>query len=183
MQWVIFNIAPILRLEVTIREWQSPSFSDQTFENDKDDESCEHYQFKQDSYHCAEAWRCTLLIYIERVFKWNRTDSPPQSIYRLARKTLDHVRCCRRSSLIQKQLLLPVFLAGCELTDLDAQELVRSYCTWWTEKSHYEMFQTAGSLLEDIWTRRSETFWWGVVVDEKTKSSTHTANPISYLFG
>jgi Fungal specific transcription factor domain len=183
MEWVTFNMAPILKLETSIRKWTSPSFSDNTFEDAKDGESYESYQFMQDSYHCAEAWRCTLLIYIERVFKWDRTDSAPQKIHRLARRIIDHVRCCRRSSLIQKQLLLPVFLAGSELTDPDAQELVRGYCAWWTEKSHYEMFQTVGALLEHIWKRRSNTFWWGVAVDEKTKASSSPTNQIRYLFG
>ncbi|KAH7047634.1 hypothetical protein B0J12DRAFT_667656 [Macrophomina phaseolina] len=51
---------------------------------------------RQDRHHSAEAWRFALLLYIERVFKWNRTGPPSSILGLLARKTLNHVWSCRR---------------------------------------------------------------------------------------
>lgn len=184
MKWASFNLAPVQQLEDSLKAWTSLRFSDLTLsEETNKGETYQDYQIRHDSHHCAEAWRFTLLLYIQRVFKWDRTHSPSPIIYRLARKVLDHVRCCRNTSLIQKQLLIPVFLAGSELSDIDAQEVARSYCAWWTEKSRYKMFETAGVVLEEMWKSRTETSWWGSYLDEQRMSLEYSASQVNYLFG
>jgi hypothetical protein len=77
--------------------------------------------YRQDLHHCAEAWRYGLLLYIEKVFKWrhnkdnnnnnngrsstsaNTQTAKPQTqqtlmLSFLARKTLNNVSACRRTS-------------------------------------------------------------------------------------
>ncbi|KAJ0421678.1 hypothetical protein BJY00DRAFT_311979 [Aspergillus carlsbadensis] len=163
-------------------------------------EELAHY--RQDLHHCAEAWRYGLLLYIERVFKWRHSrdstttttkprNQPPQQTLMLsflARKTLNNVTACRRTSssnrntntntnttstnlMLQKQLLLPVFLAGCETTDETLRQEAREYCIWWSEETGYDMFLTAAALLEEVWNcgARDSGSWWGGVIDGKTK--------------
>ncbi|KAI9927546.1 hypothetical protein MW887_003164 [Aspergillus wentii] len=131
MEWLTFNMTPIIAIEQKIMNWTNnhvlPS-------NDTDTDSEETFHAHQDRHHCAEAWRYTLLIYIERVFKWERQQHRPRCMPRLVRMTLDHVRSCRRTSQTQKQLLLPVFLAGSETADKDMQGFVKDYCRYWGEK-------------------------------------------------
>ncbi|CAK7209052.1 hypothetical protein SBRCBS47491_000306 [Sporothrix bragantina] len=159
--------------------------------------------YRLDLYHCAEAWRYALLIYIERVFKWqNRkwqaerrrrrkegvrpgsfddddTTSEEEEeeekdsaslLQFLARRTLNHVTSCRRTTFVQKQLMLPVFLAGAEIRDAGLRNDARNYCVWWGSKTRYNMFVTARALLEEVWRRgESEDLWWGDVFDQKGK--------------
>ncbi|ERT00199.1 hypothetical protein HMPREF1624_03570 [Sporothrix schenckii ATCC 58251] len=154
--------------------------------------------YRLDLYHCAEAWRYALLIYIERVFKWqdrkaaqrradeagddaadgNATRKPAPTadngdlLQFLARRTLNHVTSCRRTTFVQKQLMLPVFLAGAELRDAGLRNDARDYCAWWGTKTRYNMFITARALLEDVWRRRVAAgedvdVWWGELFDQK----------------
>lgn len=155
--------------------------------------------YRLDLYHCAEAWRYALLIYIERVFKWqdrkaakrradeagdedenvnHKTDDGHADntalLQFLARRTLNHVTSCRRTTFVQKQLMLPVFLAGAEIRDAGLRNDARDYCVWWGTKTRYNMFITGRALLEDVWRRRaaageSVDVWWGDVFDQKGK--------------
>jgi hypothetical protein len=149
------------RIEEDIQRWQSTRFADGhgtdfdlTVEEVPEAHGVdieEQFNSRQDRYHCTEAWRYALLIYIERAFRWDRKCPRPLNLKWLVRKTLDHVRCCRRMSQTQKQLLLPVFLAGSETTDQEMRHFTRKYCQWWVTRSRYNMFNSVSSLLEEIW--------------------------------
>ncbi|PIG88567.1 hypothetical protein AARAC_000990 [Aspergillus arachidicola] len=196
MTWLTFDLTPVMELERQIRNWKATSFAsvcglsegegavNHTADEAADEESL-HAQ--QDRHHCAEAWRCALLLYIERIFKWDRKAPRPKAIARLVRATLTHVRACRRTSQTQKQLLLPVFLAGSETSDADMRDFVIQYCKWWGEKSRYHMFNSVPSLLKEIWdgrsTRTGQNAWWGEVVDRKTGPQGTCQAPMQFLFG
>lgn len=185
MEWLTFNMTPIKSIERKVIEWKNEMIP-HVVENDHQDEQEEEKQIHdhQDRYHCAEAWRYSLLIYVERVFKWDRQQRRrPYSIAQLVRTTLDHVRSCCRTSQTQKQLLLPVFLAGSETTDADMRRLVKGYCKHWAEKSRYGMFYSASLLLDEIWMA-SPSQWWGAVIDQKTRISTGPSQMVTqFLFG
>ncbi|KAL4906341.1 fungal-specific transcription factor domain-containing protein [Aspergillus multicolor] len=148
-----------------------------------DDSLEESLHAAQDRYHCAETWRCGLLLYLERVFKSNPTNPKAKRQHRLtltklARRIINHSQSCRRTSQTQKQLLLPIFLAGCETGDAEMREFVKGYCAYWGERSRYSMFYSAIVLLEEIWaapegegsgTTKGKGMWWGDVVDGKTR--------------
>lgn len=190
MTCVKFNMEPVLEAGKSIREWNNPRFtaahdSEGTTDVDGGDVQMEQIdiaQYKEDLYHCAEAWRYALLLYIERVFKWRDQPASPLLGF-LARRTLNHVASCRRSSMLQKQLLLPVFLGGCETVDEDLRQQARIYCQWWNEKSRYDMFLTAGGLLEEIWNTGDSRVWWGSVLDQKARDNGKPSVSRQYLFG
>lgn len=184
MEWLMFNMTPIESIERKVIEWKN-EMTLQVVEYDREAEEEDEKQLhdQQDRYHCAEAWRYSLLIYIERVFKWDRKQRRPFSIARFARTTLDHVRSCRQTSQTQKQLLLPVFLAGSETTDADMRRFVKGYCKHWAEKSRYNMFDSASLLLDEIWMA-SPSQWWGAFIDDKTTASKGPLETVTqFLFG
>lgn len=189
MTCVTFDMEPVLAVEKGIREWSDPKHYDihpqhiprDLLGDDGDPGALEH--FKEDLHHCVEAWRYGLLIYIERVFKWKMDGAVSSTLGFLARKTLNHVSSCRRSTMLQKQLLLPVFLAGCETKDEHLRQEARSYCTWWNEKTRYDMFLTATALLEEVWANQDPRCWWGSVIDQKTQFSNSGRTERQYLFG
>ncbi|PLB46425.1 hypothetical protein P170DRAFT_465948 [Aspergillus steynii IBT 23096] len=184
MAWLTFDLTPIVQIEAQIRHWKHPLYSSHLVELDSDSEDFEDadessFHAQQDRYHCAEAWRHALLLYIERVFKWERGTPRPRSLSRLVRITLDHVRCCRRTSLTQKQVLLPVFLAASETSSEEMRDIARNYCRWWGDRSRYHMFHSVPGLLEEIW---SGDYWWGSVVDSKTRGTVGHI-PVEFLLG
>lgn len=187
MKWLSFDMTPVHEVERNIAAWTNGSApSDNADDEHEESMSVEQaeaqFHDKQDRYHCAEAWRYALLLYIERVFKCDdHQRCRPRSISRLVRLILDHVRCERRTSQIQKQLLLPVFLAGSETADEDMREFVKKYCWYWAEKSRYEMFSSVPALLEEIWSAEG---WWGSVIDRKTTSTAQGQMVgMQFLFG
>ncbi|EXJ90280.1 hypothetical protein A1O1_03379 [Capronia coronata CBS 617.96] len=185
MKWVTFNMQRVHELETAISQLPGSSASSDELQDE------EVIQSELDCSHALKAWKYALLLYIERTFKWNRRDArPSKAIVSFSRLTLDHVRCCRSSSVIQKQLLLPVFLAGSEANDQYARSFSRNYCDTWLKKSRYRMFQDASSLLEEIWSARDITngsmhVWWGSVIDSKQqrKHASGQATRLQYLFG
>lgn len=179
MTYLSFDLSPVDRIEREIQNWRSPLFMDgyspsldslveSPTDSESESDSEEQFHSRQDRHHCAEAWRHALLIYIERVFRWDRKSPRVAVLKRLVRKTLDHVRCCRRTSQTQKQLLLPVFLAGSETGDEEMRRFAREYCLWWANRSRYNMFNSAALLLGEIWEREDAGAWWGSVVDQKS---------------
>ncbi|UKZ96656.1 uncharacterized protein TrAFT101_011434 [Trichoderma asperellum] len=187
MVCVNFDMNPVLEVEAAIREWKDQTYGD-IYELCSSKGLPEGYSWAnmmhhEDLHHCAEAWRYALLLYINRVFKWQRDMPPSPSLSFLARKALNHVTSCRRDSMVQKQLLLPVFLAGCETTDEHLRQEAKQYCTWWSNKTRYDMFSTTTELLEEVWADRSETAWWGSLIDEKSRSGSKLSKGRQYLFG
>ncbi|CAG8421158.1 unnamed protein product [Penicillium salamii] len=179
MEWLSFNISPVIAIEKKLGEWindLSPEENDLDLPNA---EAEDRLHEQQDRYYCAEAWRFTLLLYIESVFKSDR-QKRPFAVNKLVRKTIDSIRCCRRTSQTQKQLLLPVFLAGSETSNEDMRNFVKDYCSYWGDKSRYGMFNSTPILLDEIWTTGR---WWGEVIDSKAGPSGHGQAQTQLLFG
>ncbi|KAK8170114.1 fungal-specific transcription factor domain-containing protein [Phyllosticta citrichinensis] len=176
MNWVRFEERPIDEIESTLEKMKFPD-SNSPMDSEED------VQRERDNLHCTEAWRNALLLYSSRVFRWDRQSKPPAKLSRYARIVLDHTKSCRRTSTVQKQLLLPVFLAGVELSDSEARGFCQEYCQWWSQKCRYEMFSTVSYLLHEFWeekdkSRDSASLWWGSMIDRKTPSLTN-----QFLFG
>lgn len=190
MTCVTFDMAPVLVVEKAIKEWRTPRYdgpdvdfapsSEPDLPENWDCYSAEAAHHVQDLHHCAQAWRFALLIYIERVFKWRRGEASMSRIEFFARKVLNNVHSCRRSTMIQKQLLLPVFLAGCETNDENLRVEARDYCSWWGVKTRYDMFTTTLGLLEEVWAAAGDPdSWWGSLIDNKSGLGSTS----QYLFG
>lgn len=161
--------------------------SEDTTSPDSDNEDEEYCQ-QQDRHHLAEAWRYGLLLYIQRVFRWDRQSHrrPPEAL-RLTSRILEHSRNCRKTSQAQKQLLLPIFLAGAEARDEDMRDTARSFCLWWGARCRYGMFYSVLELLEEYWrelpSRKGQPFWWGSFLDMKSASGTARGSNMQFLFG
>lgn len=201
-----FDMAPVLAVEKSIKDWIDPEYDDLYNEYSGssslrtkvvDDSVADMMHYKEDLHHCAEAWRYGLLLYIERVFKWLRASgtTPSPILGFLARRTLNHVTACSRSgsgngnntTMVQKQLLLPVFLAGCETRDENLRREAREYCSWWNEKTRYGMFLTALGLMEQVWDicdHGDERAWWGSVMEGKRDANVEGyEDGGGYMFG
>lgn len=171
MRWSKFDPSRVVATQQFLQGWSDQRFAD-IEDEDEDEEAMEH---KRDCYHCTEAWRNALLIYILRIFKNEDLPRSPHAMSYRSRVTLDHVRCCRKTTNVQKQLLFPVFLAACEVSSPDARVWAKEYCTWWNDKSAYGMFSSVVSLIETIWARQliegKDNMWWGQVIDDKCDGS------------
>lgn len=170
MRWSKFNPSRVVAIQQFLRGW-----SDERFANiEEQDVDEEEMQLKRDGYNCTEAWRNAILIYILRIFKNEDFPRSPHAMSYRSRVTLDCVRSCRKSTNVQKQLLLPVFLAACEASSPDAKVWAKEYCTFWNDKSAYGMFGSVMSLLETIWARQTiegkDKMWWGQVIDDRCSS-------------
>ncbi|ETS77696.1 hypothetical protein PFICI_09758 [Pestalotiopsis fici W106-1] len=185
MTCVRVDLGPILAIEKDIIGWEpvKGAITSELVVPGEEAETLESAQVEEDLRHCAEAWKFGLLVYIERVFKWDRKEEISPMVQFLARKTLDHVRCCRRESMTQKQLLLPMFLAGCEVKDEWLRKEASDYCDWWGKKTRYDMFLTASALLQTVWDDEEAFKWWGPVIDQHGYLGSDGTMGRQYLFG
>jgi len=175
MEWLVFDNSGVDEVEEVLREW--PSIHPEYDEN----KTCETLELERDRYHCDEAWRNGLLLYIARVFRWKRNGPVPGSVRYLSRVILDHSRSIRPSSTVQKQVLLPVFLAGSEMPDEVSRDFARDYCKWWTKSCGFKMFSDVSSYLEDVWSLQDDYSltgtWWATIIDRRRKQSSQTDLP------
>jgi Fungal specific transcription factor domain len=170
MEWTTFNTTPVDIITKEVTQWRN--HEDVTvdeaayLEDDMDG--------RRNRFHCTEAWRCAILLYARRVFVQRQDASGLRSINYLTREILDHIRCIPKTATVQKQVLLPVFLAGAEVGDEPVRDFVRDYCSYWSAKSGYLMFNTVATLLETIWTEWDvsirDSYWWGVKVNNTASS-------------
>lgn len=180
MRWVVFDSSLAFEIEQSLEAWSHTS-PDTAF----DDEESMHQDM--DCMHCSEAWRNGLLLYIYRVFIWNPGETPPMRILNLARTILDHACSCRDDQFLARQALLPLFFAGCELTDLSARKKIRALCCAWSERTRYHMFGGMIPLLEEVWAAKMvdgpEHVWWGQIVDQKRSTDSRDSLQIQICFG
>ena len=165
MEWTTFNTAPVKAITAEVMEWKN--YEDVT----ADEAAYVEYDMdgRRNRSHCTEAWRHAILLYARRVFVQKQDASGLRSINYLTREVLDHVACIPRTAMVQKQALLPVFLAGAEAGDESVRDFVREYCSYWSVKSGHFMFNTVATLLECIWADwdvlSRDVYWWGVKVN------------------
>jgi hypothetical protein len=113
--------------------------------------------FHQNRYHCVEAWRKAILLYTYRIFDREVFANAPAMIANLAHGTIDHVRWIAQSDDIQRQVLIPMFLAGAEMRTKGNRDFVRNYCMHWSALPGFRQFQIVLELLEDIWQQSDLT--------------------------
>lgn len=170
MEWTTFNTTPFELIVEEVTRWKNDAdvlVDDAAYVEDDLDG-------RRNQFHCIEAWRYAILLYARRVFVQREDACGLRSISYLARETLDHVRCIPRAAIVQKQALLPVFLAGAESGDESVRNFVRDYCSYWSMESGHFMFKTVATLLESIWAEwdvsSRDVYWWGVKVNNTTFS-------------
>lgn len=174
MEWTIFNDAPVRAIVEDVKDFvniEAVSFDD--MEELEDDTNG-----RLDRFYCIEAWRHAILLYALRVFIPRQSTFQIRQIQHLARRVLDNIRCIPQAEVIQKQLLLPVFLAGSEFEGETERCFVRQYCKHWSEKSRVAHFHSVAELLDDIWKDWNAsdrgTYWWGQKIGVKAGNMTES---------
>lgn len=114
-------------------------------------------------HHTNEAFRYAIMLYTYRVFDRQRDEQTPSTIAKLADLTMEHVLLIGQNRPIQKQVLLPVFLAGAEMKTPESRSTIEDYCRYWSRKSHFGHFDSALEVLQDLWrvADADPTIWWG----------------------
>lgn len=164
MEWAIFNRLPVDNLIKDVKNLiNETAIGLDDIENLEEDANA-----RRNRYHCIEAWRHAILLYICRVFNPRQDTYQLRQIDHLSRVVLDSVRCIPETDIIQKQLLLPVFLAASEVGDERNRSLVRYYLKHWSDTSRFYHFESVTAILEQVWSGWDETtrdeYWWGMQV-------------------
>jgi hypothetical protein len=172
MEWTIFNDLPVQMVVEEVRGFnnvEAVGFSDlDNLEGEPDT--------RRNRFHCIEAWRHAIMLFVARAFCQKQDVFGIRKITHLARIILDSVRCIPQTEFFQKQLLLPVFLAGSEAESEIDRAFVRQYIQHWNETSRFEHFGSAGELLEDVWkdwdASTRDVYWWGVKIGHQSTNRT-----------
>ncbi|KAK5705495.1 hypothetical protein LTR97_002614 [Elasticomyces elasticus] len=181
LEHTTFQDGAVASIVDTVRFWNNPE--DPTLEEIEVNSS--NVASRRHRYHCIEAWRNGILLYCYRVFHRPADAAHVRVITHLAHLVLDHIRCIPRTEIVQKQVLLPLFLAAAEAEDETTRDFARTYCAYWSKTARYHMFATVSMLLEQIWadwdaSTRSE-YWWGLKI-QPARTSTGSLAP-EYLLG
>ena len=168
MEWTIFNDLPVQLVVENIK-----SFENVELVNIADLDNLEdNPNTRRNRFHCIEAWRHAVLLFAARAFCQKQDSYGIRKIDHLARVILDCVRCIPQAEFFQKQLLLPVFLAGSEVESVVDRAFIRHYFQYWNETSRFEHFGSAGELLEDIWNdwnvSKRDVYWWGTKLKQQS---------------
>lgn len=178
LKYATFDMNRVNELERYIQEYSEDGFN--ICDAYADEETVQNWY---DYHHASNTWKYALPLYICRIFKWDRISSTPMAeILSLSRLLLDSARCCRSESNLQKQFLIPMFLAGSEATRAYSQRFVKDYCEGWYRKSRYSMFTEAADLLQQIWAQKDAQnndfrIWGGSLI------GTRQPNVSEFLFG
>ncbi|KAL7811924.1 fungal-specific transcription factor domain-containing protein [Trichoderma gracile] len=179
LRYATFDMSRVRELERYIQE-----YSDNGYEMLGACADEEAVQTAYDYHYASNTWKYALLLYICRVFNWDRTSNTPMAqVSSLSRQLLDSARCCRPESSLQKQFLIPIFLAGAEATGAYSRKFARDYCEGWYRESRYNMFMEAADLLEEIWKQKDDAqdeawgIWWGSLIEPRRP------NASEFLFG
>ncbi|KAF4448046.1 fungal specific transcription factor domain-containing [Fusarium albosuccineum] len=176
MEWTIFNRLPVDSIVDQVKSYINYEDANIycTDETDAD------VNARRNRFHCIEAWRHAILLYVARVFTPKQDPSGLQAIDHHARVILDSVRCIPPTDPVQKQLLLPVFLGASEVGDDFNRSFVRQYCHHWSNEIHFYQFETVTVLLEDVWNDWDEatrdTYWWGVKTSHENRERPQQGN-------
>ncbi|SLM34267.1 Zn(2)-C6 fungal-type DNA-binding domain [Lasallia pustulata] len=181
-EWTALRASRVDDLEATLTAWHNPFYVASGVSDVQ-----EGLNPARDCYHCVEAWRHALILYIYQVLKRDAVMTSPEVIPSYSRRILGHIHCIKQETVIQKQVLLPLFLAGCEATEKKLRKQAKDFCRVWSQRNGYRMFQDVGDLLEHVWKDRQNSadgrYWWGHTVDQY--NTTEPTNPMrsQFLFG
>lgn len=182
LEWTALQAARVEHLEATLTAWHNPyDVADTVNDAQKD------LGPTRGCYHCVEAWRHALILFIYPVFKRDLAVRSSAVACFYSRRILDHIHRIRPETVIQKQVLLPLFLAGSEATEERLRKQAHSFCRFRSPRNGYRMFQDVGDLLEHVWKERQECssgrYWWGDTVDRYSTAGPTDPMRAQFLLG
>ena len=125
----------------------------------------------------TDCWRLGLLLYCTRVFSHGEAVKRKARI--LAEEIMWLVHELPPHSNKQKQAVLPLFLAACEMDSFRFRRIAIDFCERWKKMSGLWLNQTMIELIQTVWAAidqsPDEDVWWGDCVDPSSVSG--------FLFG
>ncbi|KEF54567.1 uncharacterized protein A1O9_09009 [Exophiala aquamarina CBS 119918] len=137
-------------------------------------------------YAMSESWKLGLLLYCARVFPFSETQSVssnakpaisnPSSLlsidmdpnswanpHELAIRILEHVQSLPPHSSLQKQCLMPIMLAGCEIRpdERELRQVVVDYGERWKRKTGFWLWNSGSEFLGSVWAANEQALMTG----------------------
>ncbi|KPI44183.1 uncharacterized protein AB675_6388 [Cyphellophora attinorum] len=215
MEWASFDHTPVRQLIDELCRWKNPEDldiatmtlptspppsganaggSDEPDHGSMDHNNSDDPDVQINNMYCADDGACIRTEHEMRIQRLRL-----RTIRILSRKIMDCIGCIGDAAIVQKQALLPIFLAGAEIVPLPGvgpadpvglhikRNFVRAYCKRWTEMARYNMFASVSTLLERVWAdadsavasatpnESPEDSWWGCYVGPRGFTSTATS--------
>lgn len=134
-------------------------------------------------YAMTESWKLGLLLYCSRVFplgeiqtlpgpaepidltspSWSNLSIDPSlwgNSHELAVRILEHVQSLPPHSALQKQCLMPIMLAGCEVRpdEPELRQVVIDYGERWKQKTGFWLWNSGSEFLGSVWAVNEQGF-------------------------
>lgn len=134
----------------------------------------------------CESWKLGLLLYISRIFPMAATQNLHEQLapndlkygslsnltidpsvwgnpHELAVRILNHVQSLPPHSALQKQCLMPLMLAGCEVRpdEPELRQVVIDYGERWKQKTGFWLWNSGSEFLGSIWAINEQGFATG----------------------
>ena len=113
-----------------------------------------------DRYCCEQAWKYGLVVYL--VTKRREHVERAQFVEFCTNLVTIYTRNLSCSSF-QKQLLLPVVIAGAQVDDIETRQCFREYCVRHRSEVKYALYEDGLNIMETTWTLRDEQKAKGLV--------------------
>lgn len=113
-----------------------------------------------DRYHCEQAWKYGLVVYLLTMRREHIGRASLMDFCTNLVKTYTHHLTC---SSFQKQLLLPVVIAGAQVDDLEAREWFEAYCARHRSVVKFAAYEDGLRILKETWLLRDEQMAKGLV--------------------
>ncbi|KAF2102544.1 hypothetical protein NA57DRAFT_52112 [Rhizodiscina lignyota] len=114
----------------------------------------------------TDCWRLGMLLYCTRVF--HQSEASQTKARMLAEEIMWLIHDLPANSATQKQCLLPLFLAGCEMDSFRFRSIAIDFCKRWKDKTGLWLFQSALDLMQLVWASMDENpvkdVWWGDII-------------------
>jgi len=123
-----------------------------------------------------DAWRLGLLLYCQRVFHTDNVDK--DKLRTLAEEIIWLIKEMPDGASIEKQCLVPLIFAGCEMESVRFRQIATDFCTRWNNLHGMWIFASAQTLLASVWSAidaGDADCWWGSKIAKNTAEH--------YIFG
>lgn len=113
-----------------------------------------------DRYFCEQAWKYGLVVYL--VTKRREHVERAQFVKFCTNLVTTYTRSLSCSSF-QKQVLLPMVVAGAQVDDMEIREYFREYCVRYRSEVKYALYEDGLHIMETTWALRDEQKAKGLV--------------------
>lgn len=144
----IFHLREMQQLERKLVSWKAPPLD------------------APDARNIAQAYRLSGLI---SLYRTHHELFPDRDCEKLAMECLETIKAVPSESLCHLMTTLPLFLAGCEISDWESREYVLHRLQWVREHVKLDILSRITDLLYEVWRRQivtnNKAYWVGIMKD------------------